>query len=195
MKAVSHLAEILNSNGQNTIIFRNAMTKHYNWCYNYTADNDKTCKTDGTKTVFHNKLNSRLYNKKADCNSAVQLAHLVHFRIHDRRVQPVHMSHIFVDFYACFDVAIFCGFRRLLVKTSTRRNVDNQNVDRPKRPQTETSTSRNVNKSKRRQTETSTRRNVDKPIRRQTETSTKPKRRQTKTSTSRNVDKPKRRHC
>ena len=87
---------------------------------------------------------------------------------------------------------------RLLVKTSTNRNVDNQNVDKPKRRQTETSTNRNVDKPKRRQTETSTNQNVDKPKRRQTKTSTdqnvdRPKRRQTETSTNRNVDKPKRR--
>ena len=72
---------------------------------------------------------------------------------------------------------------RLLVKTSTNQNVDNQNVDKPKRRQTESSTNQNVDKPKRRQTETSTIRNVDKP-----------KRRQTKTSTHQNVDKPKRRH-
>ena len=88
---------------------------------------------------------------------------------------------------------------RLLVKTSTDRNVDNQNVDRPKRRQAETSTNQNVDKPKRRQAETSTNQNVDKPKRRQTKTSTSrnvdnSKRRQTKTSTSRNVDKPKRRH-
>ena len=69
-----------------------------------------------------------------------------------------------------------------LVKTSTNRKVDNQNVDKPKRRQTETSTNRNVDKPKRRQTKTSTDQNVDKP-----------QRRQTKTSTDRNVDKPKRR--
>ena len=62
--------------------------------------------------------------------------------------------------------------RRLLVKTSTNRNVDNQNVDKPKRRQTKTSTDQNVDKPKRRQTKTSTNRNVD----------------------NRNADKPKRRH-
>ena len=72
--------------------------------------------------------------------------------------------------------------------------VTSQNIDKPKRWQTETSTNQ-----KRRQTETSTTQNVDKPKRRQTETSTdrnvdNPKRRQTETSTDRNVDKPKRRH-
>ena len=70
----------------------------------------------------------------------------------------------------------------LLVKTSTNRNVDNQNVDKPKRRQTKTSTNRNVDKPKRRQTKTSTDQYVDKP-----------KRRQTETSTNQNVDKPKRR--
>ena len=84
-------------------------------------------------------------------------------------------------------------YEGLLVKTSTHQNVDNQNVDRPKRRQTETSTSRNVDKPKRSQTKTSTSRNVDKPKRRQAETSTnqnvdKPKRRQVETSTNRNVD-------
>ena len=44
--------------------------------------------------------------------------------------------------------------QRLLVKTSTNRNVDNQNVDKPKRRQTKTSTNRNVDKPKRRQTKT-----------------------------------------
>ena len=48
----------------------------------------------------------------------------------------------------------------------TNRNVDNQNVDKPKRRQTETSTDQNVDRPK-----------VDKP-----------NRRQTKTSTDRNVD-------
>ena len=72
------------------------------------------------------------------------------------------------------------SYGRLLVKTSTNRNVDNQNVDKPKRRQTETSTNQNVDKPKRRQTKTSTDRNVDKP-----------KRRQTKTSTNQNVDTPK----
>ena len=46
-------------------------------------------------------------------------------------------------------------FERLLVKTSTNRNVDNQNVDKPKRQQTKTSTDRNVDKPKRRHSETS----------------------------------------
>ena len=27
---------------------------------------DKTCKTDGIKTIFHNRIKSRLYNKKAE---------------------------------------------------------------------------------------------------------------------------------
>ena len=85
-------------------------------------------------------------------------------------------------------------FRRLLVKTSTNPNVDNQNLYKPKRLQTKTSTKQNVDNPKRRQTETSTNQNVDKPKRRQNETSTsqnvdRPKRRQTETST-----KPKRRH-
>ena len=57
-----------------------------------------------------------------------------------------------------------------------------QNVDKPKRRQTKTSTDRNVDKPKRRQIETSTDQNVDRP-----------KRRQIKTSTNRNVDNPKRR--
>ena len=73
--------------------------------------------------------------------------------------------------------------RQGLVKTSTNRNVDNQNVDKPKRRQTETSTDQDVDKSKRRQTETSTNRNVDKPRRRQTKTSTN------QNVTDRNVNK------
>ena len=60
----------------------------------------------------------------------------------------------------------------LLVKTSTNQNVANQNVDKPKRRHTETSTNQNVDKPKRRQTETSTNLNVDRPKRRQTKTST-----------------------
>ena len=32
----------------------------------YTIDKDKTCKTDGIKTIFHNRIQSRLYNKKAE---------------------------------------------------------------------------------------------------------------------------------
>ena len=66
---------------------------------------------------------------------------------------------------------------RLPVKTSTNRNVDNQNVDKPKRQQTKNVdkpkrlTSRHVNKPERRR-ETSTDQNVDKPKRRQIETST-----------------------
>ena len=38
-------------------------------------------------------------------------------------------------------ISVVCKQRilqRLLVKTSTNRNVDNQNVDKPKRRQTET---------------------------------------------------------
>ena len=29
-------------------------------------DEDKTCKTDGIKIIFHNRIKSRLYNKKAE---------------------------------------------------------------------------------------------------------------------------------
>ena len=32
----------------------------------YTIDKDKMCKTDGIKTIFHNRIKSRLYNKKAE---------------------------------------------------------------------------------------------------------------------------------
>ena len=66
---------------------------------------------------------------------------------------------------------------RLPVKTSTNRNVNNQNVDKPKRQQTKNVdkpkhlTSRHVDKPKRWQTKTSTQ-NVDRPKRRQPETST-----------------------
>ena len=36
-------------------------------CRNYyTIDKDKTCKIDGIKTIFHNRIKSRLYNKKAE---------------------------------------------------------------------------------------------------------------------------------
>ena len=57
-------------------------------------------------------------------------------------------------------------------KRLTNRNVDNQNVDKPKRRQTKTLTNQNVDRPKRRQTKTSTDQNVDKPKRRQTEIST-----------------------
>ena len=36
------------------------------WRNYYTIDKDKTCKTDGIKTIFHNRIKSRLYNKKAE---------------------------------------------------------------------------------------------------------------------------------
>ena len=57
--------------------------------------------------------------------------------------------------------------------------VTGQNIDKPKRRQTETPTDRNVKKPKWRQTKTSTDQNVDKPERQQTET-------------NQNVNKPKR---
>ena len=53
-------------------------------------------------------------------------------------------------------------FRRLLAKTSTNRNVDNQNVDKLKRRQTKPSTTQNVDKPKRWQIEMSANRNVKK---------------------------------
>ena len=53
----------------------------------------------------------------------------------------------------------------LQVKTSTNRNVDQQNVDRPERRQTERSTDRNVDKPKRWQSETSTIKNLSSIIR------------------------------
>ena len=45
----------------------------------------------------------------------------------------------------------------------TNRNVDNQNVDKPKRRQTETSTDQNVDRPKSRQTEPLTNQNIDRP--------------------------------
>ena len=36
------------------------------WRIYYTIDKDKTCKTDDIKTIFHNRIKSRLYNKKAE---------------------------------------------------------------------------------------------------------------------------------
>ena len=36
------------------------------WRNYYTIDKDKTCKTDRIKTIFHNRIKSRLYNKKAE---------------------------------------------------------------------------------------------------------------------------------
>ena len=73
------------------------------------------------------------------------------------------------------------------------RNVDNQNVDKPKGRQTETSTDRNVDRPKCRETKTSTNRNVDRP-KSTDQNIDKPKRRQTETSTNQNVDRPKRKH-
>ena len=36
------------------------------WRNYYTIDKDKKCKTDGIKTIFHNRIEPRLYNKKAE---------------------------------------------------------------------------------------------------------------------------------
>ena len=36
------------------------------WRSYYTIDKDKTCKTDGIKTIFHIIIKSMLYNKKAE---------------------------------------------------------------------------------------------------------------------------------
>ena len=36
------------------------------WGNYYTIDKDKTCKTDGIKTIFHNRIKSSLHNKKAE---------------------------------------------------------------------------------------------------------------------------------
>ena len=36
------------------------------WRNYYTIDKDKTCKTDGIKTIFHNRIQSRLYNEKEE---------------------------------------------------------------------------------------------------------------------------------
>ena len=36
------------------------------WRNYYTTDKAKTCKTDGIKTIFHYRMKSRLYNKKAE---------------------------------------------------------------------------------------------------------------------------------
>ena len=36
------------------------------WGNYYTIDEDKTCKIDGIKIVFHNRIKSRLHNKKAE---------------------------------------------------------------------------------------------------------------------------------
>ena len=33
---------------------------------NYIIDKDKTCKTDGIETIFHNRIKARLYDKKAE---------------------------------------------------------------------------------------------------------------------------------
>ena len=58
--------------------------------------------------------------------------------------------------------------KRRQTETSTTLTSTNQNVDKPKRRQTETSTNQNVDKPKRRQPKTSTGENVDTPKRRQT---------------------------
>ena len=36
------------------------------WRNYYTIDKDKTCKIDGIKTIFHNRIKSKLYIKKAE---------------------------------------------------------------------------------------------------------------------------------
>ena len=36
------------------------------WRDYYTIDKDKTRKTDGIKTIFHNRIKSRLYNNNAE---------------------------------------------------------------------------------------------------------------------------------
>ena len=36
------------------------------WRNYYTIDKDQTCKTDGIKTIFHNRIKTRLYNKKSE---------------------------------------------------------------------------------------------------------------------------------
>ena len=36
------------------------------WKDYYTIDKDKTCKTNDIKTIFHNRIKSRSYNKKAE---------------------------------------------------------------------------------------------------------------------------------
>ena len=70
MKAISHLTQLLNFNWQNTNIHyneipRQIITTDIRRDY-YTIDTDKACKTDGIKTIFHNRIKSRLYNKKAE---------------------------------------------------------------------------------------------------------------------------------
>ena len=70
MKAISHLTQILNFNSQNTNIHYNEIPRQITTTdirrNYYTIDKDKTCKTDGIKTIFHNRMKSRLYNKKAE---------------------------------------------------------------------------------------------------------------------------------
>ena len=59
MKAISHLTHTLNFNWQNTLhynkILRQIVTTDI-WRNYYTIDKDKTCKTDGIKTIFHNRI-------------------------------------------------------------------------------------------------------------------------------------------
>ena len=63
-------------------------------------------------------------------------------------------------------------FYRYVVITATNRNVQNLNDQKPKRPQTETTTGRNGHKPKWSQTGTATTRNGHKPKRPQTEMQT-----------------------
>ena len=67
MKAISHLTQILNFNWQNTIHYNEILIQIVTtdiWRNYNTIDKDETCKTDGIKTIYHNRIESRLYNKK-----------------------------------------------------------------------------------------------------------------------------------
>ena len=42
------------------------------WRNYYTIDKNKTCKIDGIKIIFHNRIKARLYNKKQNKNTTLQ---------------------------------------------------------------------------------------------------------------------------
>ena len=49
-----------------TYIIIKSQDKRYNWYLKKNIiDKDKPCKTDGIKTIFHNRIKTWLYNKKA----------------------------------------------------------------------------------------------------------------------------------
>ena len=74
MKAVSHLTKILDSTDKIPYFYempRQTIQLLFGENCN-TIDNDKTCKTDGIETIFHNRIKSRLYEKGQNKNTTLQ---------------------------------------------------------------------------------------------------------------------------